>query len=111
MLDFSLNLIIFISLALVVFVLGRGLSRVDKVGVSAERRPDVFEKIDAVLQLKKIDDLLNRVFKRSLHRVRLTALKIDNLTHNRLNKIGDQGTEKKELSNSVLNNNLEDNQK
>ena len=96
MLDFYLNIIFFISLSIVTILLGRGLERVDQ-SVFVENKKDIFEKIYSTLHLAEVDAILNKFYEKYLRLIRLTALKVDNLTNIKLNKIISQ---KKEALNS-----------
>lgn len=90
MYDFILQIIVFSSLGLIIYLLARVIPRfhIDKNITQQLGPPNTFiDKLLGKLPLNKIDLTINNLLSRILRQVKVLILKFDNLINNYLNKL------------------------
>ncbi len=90
MYDFLLQISLFISLGIIIYLFARAVPRVDESGevVHTHGRIDRFL---AKLPLDKIDDRLNVILEKTLRKTRIFTMKVDNVIDDRLAKLKKNG--------------------
>jgi hypothetical protein len=86
MFDFILQTILFISLALIIYLFARALPRVDDSGKVIHSK-SIFDRILSRLPLREIDTRINTSFEKFLRKMKIVVMKSDNLINIRLDKI------------------------
>lgn len=94
MYEFILQIVIFSSLGVMVFLLARGLARVgDAISVAGmPRRANFFDRLLRRLPLEKADAALGAFSEKALRRLRVVLLRVDNWTHVSLERIRRHGS-------------------
>ena len=84
MFSFILEIIIFVSLSVVVYLLARTLPRIDDSAVTKD--PSVFKTHWLMAYLERFDEWLKIFLEKFLRRVKVWILKFDNVVSERLNQ-------------------------
>lgn len=86
MYDFLLQIIVFLSLGFLIYLLARALPRLPEEAAVDGRR-DYFGRLVKKLPLERVDVFLNMFFGKALRRMRIMVLKVDNLLNRYLSKV------------------------
>ncbi len=87
MYNFVLQIIVFSSLGLIIFLMARALPRVSDAA-EPPRGPNFFDKLMAKLPMAKIDEGINSFLAKFLRKSKVVVMKIDNFINHRLGKLG-----------------------
>lgn len=89
MYEFILQLAVFLSLGVIVFLMARAVPRIEEgVGTNAaSSQPNYFDRLLERIPLNKFDSSINSFLSKILRRLKVFVLKIDNLITNHLNKL------------------------
>ena len=90
MYDFLLQISLFISLGIVVYLFARAVPRVDESGETVHTHGRI-DRFLAKLPLDKIDDRLNVILEKTLRKTRIFTMKVDNVIDERLAKLKKNG--------------------
>ena len=101
MYDFILHLFIFGSLGTAVYVMARGLSRLEEAETVAPRS-GLFDRLLTRLPLEKVDGALSVASEKGLRRLRVVVLRIDNWINAALSRVKRQSGEKQNGQKSEL---------
>lgn len=86
MLNFILQLIVFSSLGLLVYLVARAVPRLPE-SLEAPRRANIFDRVLAKIPTAKIDENLNSYLAKFLRKFRVVLMKLDNFVKDRLGKV------------------------
>lgn len=86
MIKFVLEILVFSSLGLVIYMIARAIPRVPEE-TSAPRRANWVDRLMAKIPMSKIDDNINSFFAKFLRKVRVVVMKADNFINDRLGKL------------------------
>lgn len=86
MYDFILQTILILSLTVITFLFARALPRVEEES-AGPGHADLLDHWLGRLPLEKMDAFVNSLFSKSLRRLRVIVLKLDNLIHGWLQKV------------------------
>lgn len=86
MYDFLLQIIVFSSLGIIIYMLARALPRIENIKPSPAG-PNALDRFLSKLPLEKIDFVLSNFFEKLLRKLRVVVMKADNLINARLGKI------------------------
>lgn len=86
MYNFILQIIVFSSLGLVIYLMARALPRVSDSG-APPRGPGFFDRLMSRLPMAKIDENINSFFAKFLRRSKVVVMKIDNFINHRLGRL------------------------
>ena len=89
MYEFILQLVIFLSLGVILFIMARAVPRIQSNSevISQGSKFDYFDRILAKIPLNRLDFLMNTFLSKTLRRIKVVVLKIDNFITNYLNKL------------------------
>ena len=85
MYNFLLQIIVFVSLGLIIYLMARALPRVSDV--EPRRGPNIFDRLIKKVPTQKIDQGINSFLVKSLRKIKVVLLKIDNFINHRLGKL------------------------
>lgn len=86
MYNFVLQIIVFGSLGLIIYLLVRAMPRV--IDAPAPSRPaNFFDKLMGKIPVAKIDQNINSFFAKFLRKLKVIIMKIDNFVNDRLGKL------------------------
>lgn len=93
MYEFILQIVIFSSLGVMIYFLAQGLARAGETisAVGTPRRANFFDRLLRRLPLEKMDASLGAFFEKTLRRLRVFLLKVDNRIHSSLERIRRHG--------------------
>ncbi len=91
-----LEVIIFVSLGAMVLILARALPRVEDESMAARRERKLGEK-SAILPLEKIDAAINVFLHKTLRKLKVFVMKIDNAISDKLRSFNKKETAPKAL--------------
>ena len=86
MYNFILQILVFSSLGLVIYLLARAMPRVGDVA-EPQRQPNLFDKLMNKMPMEKIDENINFSLAKILRKFRVLVLKVDNFINHRLGKL------------------------
>jgi hypothetical protein len=87
-----LQIAVFASLGFIVYLIARGAMRTSQqVLQQTEAKLNSFDQFVAKLPLKKIDDFINLVLGKTLRRLKLMVMKVDNLLNRQISKLKKNG--------------------
>lgn len=86
MYNLILQILVFSSLGLVIYLLARAVPRVEDAPAPA-RGPNFFDKLMAKIPMAKIDEAINSSLAKFLRKIKVLILKIDNFANDRLGKL------------------------
>lgn len=86
MLNFILQIIVFSSLGLVIYMIARAVPRVPEE-LPMPRRSNWVDRLMSKIPMSKIDDRLNAFFAKFLRKFRVVVMKMDNFINDRLGKL------------------------
>ena|SRR3989344_4816510 len=84
--NFVLQILVFTSLGTVIYLLARALPRVGDLP-SPERKPNFLDRMISKVPMAKIDESLDSFFAKTLRKIKVLILKIDNFINDRLGKL------------------------
>ena len=97
MYDLILQIIVFGSLGLVIYLMARALPRISD-NATAPRGPGFFDRLMAKVPMAEIDQNINSFLAKFLRKLKVVVMKVDNFINHRLGKIskkaGSGNTEK-----------------
>ncbi len=102
--QFIFEIIAIVSLAVIIYVVSRGVPRVPQEEANTLRELHVFDRIIARMPLQKFDALLERTIKKFLRKLKINLMKVDHVVSKRLEK-GESSALKEEDGNSQANKN------
>ena len=85
MYNFVLQILMFSSLGLIIYLFARAVPRVGEA--EAPRGSGFFDKLMAKLPMAKIDKSLDSFFAKFLRKLRVVIMKLDNFINHRLGKL------------------------
>ena len=85
MYNFVLQILVFSSLGLVIYLLAQAVPRVEET--ETPRGSGFFDKLMKKLPMAKIDKSLDSFFAKFLRKVRVVIMKLDNFINHRLGKL------------------------
>ncbi len=86
MLNFILQIIVFSSLGLVIYLIAKAVPRMPE-NIELPRRANPFDRLMSKIPMSKIDDRLNSFLAKFLRRSRVVTMKMDNFINDRLGRI------------------------
>ncbi len=86
MYNLILQIIVFTSLGLIIYLLAKAVPRVQDAPVPA-KAPNFFDKLMAKIPMAKIDGAINNFLAKFLRKIKVLILKIDNFANDRLGKL------------------------
>ncbi len=81
-----LQIIVFSSLGLVIYMIARAIPRVPEE-TSSPRRSNWVDRLMAKIPMSRIDDNINSFFAKFLRKLRVVVMKMDNFINDRLGKL------------------------
>ncbi|MEK7641021.1 MAG: hypothetical protein AAB389_03430 [Patescibacteria group bacterium] len=84
--NFLLQIIVFSSLGLVIYLIARAVPRMPE-NIEPPRRANFFDRLMSKIPMSKIDDRLNSFLAKFLRRSRVVTMKMDNFINDRLGKL------------------------
>ena len=89
MYEFILQLAVFFSLGVVLFIMARAVPRIQSESevIHQNTKFDYFDRFLGKIPLNKLDFLINSFLSKILRRIKVVVLKIDNFITNYLNKL------------------------
>ena len=93
MYDFILQIALFASLGIVVYLFARGVARAGETA-SVTHRVGFFDRLLSRLPLEKVDEALNVFSEKFLRRTRVFILRADNWVNSMLSKVKRQNGER-----------------
>ena len=85
MYNFILQIIIFLSLGLVIYLLAKAAPRVSDEPVPD--RPNPFNRLMTKIPMAKIDENINSFLSKLLRKLKVVIMKVDNFINDRLGKL------------------------
>ncbi len=85
MYNFILQILIFLSLGLIIYLLAKAAPRVGNEPAPA--RPNPFDKLMAKVPMAKIDENINSFLAKFLRKSKVVIMKIDNFINHRLGRL------------------------
>ena len=103
MYNFFLQIIVFSSLGLIIYLLARAIPRVEDTPVPS-KTPNFFDKLMAKIPMAKIDENINSFLAKFLRKSKVIIMKIDNFVNDKLGKLTRKsgGSEKKDEEQQLL---------
>lgn len=86
MYNLILQILFFSSLGLVIYLLARALPRVEDMP-TPEQKANFFDRMMAKVPMAKIDESIDSFFAKTLRKIKVLILKIDNFINDRLGKL------------------------
>ena len=86
MLNFILQVLVFSSLGMVIYMIARVVPRMPE-NIEPPRRANFFDRLMSKIPMSKIDERLNSFLAKFLRRSRVVTMKMDNFINDRLGKI------------------------
>jgi hypothetical protein len=86
MANFILQILVFSSLGLIIYLLARAVPRVSDAAAPA-KSVNFFEKLMAKLPMAKIDESINSFLAKFLRKSKVVIMKVDNFINHRLGKL------------------------
>ncbi len=86
MINLVLQIIVFSSLGLVVYMIARAIPRVPEE-TAAPRRANWVDRMMSKIPMAKIDENINSFFSKLLRKAKVIVMKIDNFINDRLGKM------------------------
>ncbi len=93
MYDFFLQISLFASLGVIVYMLARTMPRVSD-GEEMSHNTSAFDRFLRHLPLSKIDSRLNELFEKTLRKLKVLVMRIDNFINTHLSKLRKNGKTK-----------------
>jgi len=88
MYDFILQIAVFASLGVIIYLLARGMARVPETETEAvPPKHGIFDEFLKRLPLRQIDNFISLVLERVLRKIRLVLAKVDNLLNRSISKV------------------------
>jgi hypothetical protein len=81
-----LQIIVFSSLGLLIYLMARALPRINDAGAPA-RGPGFFDRLMSKLPMAKIDENINSFLAKFLRKSKIVVMKIDNFINHQLGKL------------------------
>lgn len=85
MISFILQILVFISLGLIVYLLAKAAPRVGNEPPSQQANP--FDKLMARVPMARIDENINSFLSKFLRKFKVVIMKVDNFINHRLGKL------------------------
>ena len=86
MIKFILQIVVFSSLGLMIYMIARAIPRVPEE-VAMPRRSNWVDRLTSKIPMSAIDNRLNSFFAKLLRKFRVVIMKIDNFINDRLGKL------------------------
>lgn len=99
MYNLILQILVFTSLGLVIYLLARAVPRVEDAPAPV-RGPNFFDKLMAKIPMAKIDGAINSSLAKFLRKIKVLILKIDNFANDRLGKLTKKSGDSDKSSNN-----------
>lgn len=87
MYDLILQLVVFLSLGAMIYLISRALPRINDVEVEIKTPLARFDSFLAKLPLEKLDAVFGSFLEKALRRVRVGVLRLDNWLNSKLNQV------------------------
>lgn len=86
MFNFVLQILIFVSLGLIIYIFARAVPRIGEIPAQTVKA-NVFDRLISKLPMAKIDEAINSFLSKFLRKSKVVIMKIDNFINHRLGKL------------------------